>query len=196
MPIIWLSSWQAARAAISGADYYYLIVVATNVQKHFVTDYSMCCSKRFVFSCVSFTFSDSFLFGGGIVYLFNGSRPFFSILLWLSRAHCVRTHMQRRRRWRCQSFAAYSCYFSLSLFVIRPILCKSEPGAPPEHTLPPPLPPTSFGHVIGLCVYGSDVDNDGSKMERKQKKVLCLFLCERSPIRCMHMWYICSRNRG
>lgn len=138
----------------------------------------MCCSKRFVFSCVSFTFSDSFLFGGGIVYLFNGSRPFFSILLWLSRAHCVRTHMQRRRRrrWRCQSFAAYSCYFSLSLFVIRPILCKSEPGAPPEHILPPPpLPPTNFEYVIGLCVYGSDVDNDGSKMERKQKKCCVCF---------------------
>lgn len=152
----------------------------------------MCCSKRFVFSCVSFTFSDSFLFGGGIVYLFNGSRPFFSILLWLSRAHCVRTHMQRR--WRCQSFAAYSCYFSLSLFVIRPILCKSEPGAPPEHILPPPLPPTNFEHVIGLCVYGSDVDNDGGKMGRKQKSAVFVFMRTHSYTMYAHVIHLLTQQ--
>lgn len=150
----------------------------------------MCCSKRFVFSCVSFTFSDSFLFGGGIVYLFNGSRPFFPIHFALVVTRSLRTHAHATAAAVAMSVICclFVLLFSLSLFVIRPILCKSEPGAPPEHILPPPPPPpTNFGHVIGLCVYGSDVDNDGSKMEKKNKKVLCLFLCERTPIRCMHM---------
>lgn len=157
------------------------------MQKHFVTDYSMCCSKRFVFSCVSFTFSDSFLFGGGIVYLFNGSRPFFSILLWLSRAHCVRTHMQRRRRWQCQSFAAYSCYFSLSHSLSFALFCANPNREHHRNTYCRRRCHQRTLSTLSVCVCTAQMLIMMVVKWEENKKVLCLFLCERTPIRCMHM---------
>lgn len=128
------------------------------MQKHFVTDYSICSNDLYL---VYHLFSDSFI-RLDIVYLFNGSMFLFhssihpsiqpAILLWLSCVHYART---------CNGNNA-SHSFVFFLFLANP------DRAPPEYTQ---LLARHRLVCVCACVFGSSDDRG---------KWLCGFLCERT----------------
>lgn len=108
-----------------------------NVQKHFVTDYSICSND--LYQCIIY-FPTLFI-RQSIVYLFNGSMFLFHLsihfALVVTHAHYART---------CNGSNASHLLLIRSLYSSM----QNPDRAPPEYTLP--LPPTNFWHVIGLCV--------------------------------------------
>lgn len=158
------------------------------MQKHFVTDYSICSNDLYLVYHLLFRLS---FIRQGIVYLFNGSRFFFFIHPFCVGCHAFTAHTRKCNDVSVRHFQFIRFIFFHFIFLPK-FRANSGPGAPPEHILP--LPPTNFGHVI-CFVYG--LDDDRNELVKIKKNAVFVFMRTHSY---MHA-YVCTcdtfaHNRG